>query len=71
MSHIGNMYYYGWGVQWNYAEAMKWYRKAADAGSGYGAYCVGYLYRHGEGVARDTAEADRWYRKANELGYEC
>ena len=30
---LGNCYYNGWGVKKNNAEAVKWYRKAAEQGN--------------------------------------
>ncbi len=32
---LGSMYYQGQGVEQNYKEAIKWYRKAADNGVDY------------------------------------
>jgi hypothetical protein len=61
---LGDCYEEGVGVAQDYAEAMKWYRKAADAGNAVAMYSIGWLYRHGLGVAQDYAEAMTWYRKA-------
>jgi len=33
MKNLGAMYYAGEGVTQDYAEALRWYRKAADAGN--------------------------------------
>lgn len=30
--NLGELYFYGWGVDQNNAEAIKWYRKAAEQG---------------------------------------
>ena len=55
--------------QKNYAEAMHWYRQAADQGNTVAQTHVGYLYEKGLGVPQDYAEALRWYRMAAALGH--
>jgi TPR repeat protein len=50
-------------VPQDYAEAMKWFRQAADAGDSWGMFNIGLLYQNGLGVPQDYAEAMRWYRK--------
>lgn len=52
--------------QQNYAEAMRWYRTAADQGHAHAQVHVGNLYTDGEGVTQDYAEALTWFRKAAE-----
>ena len=51
------------------AEAVKWYRKAAEQGNADAQYNLGVMYDHGRGVPQDDAEAVGWYRKAAEQGY--
>lgn len=58
------------GVQQNYAEAAKWYRKAAEQGDASAQAVLGHLYRTGEGVQQDYAEAFIWDRRAAEQGLE-
>ena len=50
------------------AQAMQWYRRAADAGNGKGMAQVGYLYANGSGVEKSPTEALRWYRRAADAG---
>jgi len=50
------------GVPQDDAEALAWYRKAADHGSSAGQRAVGDFYRKGRSVAVDATEAARWYR---------
>jgi hypothetical protein len=57
---IGN----GWGVPQDYAEAAKWYRRAADRDYTEGQYNLGILYQQGLGVPQDYAEAARLYQLA-------
>lgn len=53
----------------DYAEAMKWFQKAAAQNHPKGLYYVGYMYARGYGVQTDDEEACRWYRKSAELGW--
>jgi TPR repeat protein len=48
------------------AEAVKWWRKAAEQGHANAQYGLGAMYTSGRGVARDDAEAAKWFRKAAE-----
>ena len=58
------MYENGWGVQKDFVEAVKWYRKAADQGNAAGQRRLGNVYVSGRGVPEDFVEAMKWYRKA-------
>jgi hypothetical protein len=62
------MYANGRGVAQDAAEAVRWYRKAAEQGDADGQFNLGVMYANGRGVAQDAAEAVRWYRKAAEQG---
>jgi hypothetical protein len=48
----------------DYAEAAKWYRKAADEGLAIAQFRLGSMYALGEGVSQDDAEAKKWFREA-------
>ena len=63
------MYEAGEGVPQDYAEAVRWYRKAADAGIAAAEYNLGRSYFTGHGVPQDYAEAFRWSRKAADSGH--
>jgi tetratricopeptide (TPR) repeat protein len=52
------------------AEAVRWYRKAAEAGHAAAMNNLGVMYERGRGVTQDDGEAVRWYRKAAEAGDE-
>ena len=52
----------------DYAEAVKWYRKAAEQGNAGAQFSLGFSYIKGEGVPQDYAEAVKWYRKAADQG---
>jgi TPR repeat protein len=62
------MYAEGKGVPQDYAEALRWYRKAADQGDAGAQSNLGVMYAKGQGVPQDSAEAARWYRKAADQG---
>ncbi|MCX6924472.1 MAG: hypothetical protein NT154_14840 [Verrucomicrobia bacterium] len=66
--NLGRMYANGRGGAKDAAEALKWYRKAAEQNSAEGQCCLGWMYEYGHGVAKDEAEALKWYRKAAEGG---
>jgi TPR repeat protein len=55
-------------VQQSYAEAVHWFRRAADQGFAVAQYNLGILYANGDGVLKDDTEAVKWYRKAAEQG---
>ena len=65
---VGFSYYTGQGVSQDYAEAVRWYRLAADQGLAEAQYNLGLMYDLGQGVPRDNAEAARWYRLAADQG---
>jgi uncharacterized protein len=62
------MYFKGAGVPRDYAEAIRWYRKAAEQGDATAQISLGFIYHYGRGVPQDHAEAVRWYLKAAEQG---
>jgi len=62
------MYGQGQGVPQDDAEAIRWYRLAADQGNASAQYNLGVMYRRGDGVPQDYAEAIRWYRLAADQG---
>jgi len=58
----------GHGVPQDYAEAMKWFRKAAEQGDAQAQRNLGIMYHGGQGVSQDYGEAMKWFRKAAEQG---
>ena len=63
------MHQHGRGVKIDLAEAVHWYRKAAEQGHA-GAQCnLGRMYAQGLGEKQDYAEAVCWYRKAAKQGH--
>ena len=49
-----------------YAEALTWFRKAADGGDSKAQAELGCFHREGKGVALDYQEAMKWFQKAAE-----
>jgi TPR repeat protein len=65
----GSSYANGWGVTRNFAEALRWFRKAADQDDATAQKYMGYVYYYGgSGVMQDHAEAFVWLRRAAEQG---
>ena len=52
-----------------YAEAVSWYRIAADQGDADAQYNLGTMYAEGIGVEEDDKAAVGWYLKAAELNH--
>ena len=56
------------GVPQDDAEAVRWYRLAAEQGDAIAQSNLGVMYATGRGVPQDDAEAVRWYRLSAEQG---
>lgn len=54
----------------DYAEAIGWYRKAAEGGYAGAQNSLGVMYARGLGVTQSCAMAVAWYLKAAAQGYE-
>ena len=54
---LGNMYHDGRGVPQDYAEAVKWYRLAADQGVAKAQNNLGVMFEFGNGVLQDNTMA--------------
>ena len=65
---MGFLYGHGKGVNIDFSEAMKWYKKAAEKGNASAQNNIGYLYEEGKGVKKDINEAIEWFKKAAEQG---
>jgi TPR repeat protein len=65
---LGLCYAKGEGVVKNEAEAVEWYRRAAEQNQVQAQFNLGFCYAYGHGVEKDEAEAVKWYRKVAEAG---
>jgi len=54
----------GQGVPKDYAEAMQWYRKAAEQGLASAQNNLGFMYSLGHGAPQDYVEAYKWFNLA-------
>ena len=61
---IGLTYRQGLGVRQDFAQALIWFRKAADQGDELAQFFLGVMYRDGNGVPQDKAQALVWYHKS-------
>ena len=66
--YVSMMYTFGYGVQKNHAEAVKWLLKAAEQDLAQAQNNLGSMYNSGLGVPPDYAEAVKWFRKAARQG---
>lgn len=57
------------GVPQDKAEAVKWFRKAADLGHANAQCALGTMYYAGEGTKANSGEAALWWRKAAEQNF--
>ncbi len=69
--NIGECYDFGQGIAENKAEAVKWYKKAAERGYAKAQRALGICYECGIGVAADSEKAVAWYQKAAVQGDAC
>ena len=54
----------GLGVPQHYAEAMKWYLKAAEQGHVEAQYLLGRMYWKGKGAPQNNVQAHKWLNLA-------
>ena len=59
--NLGLMYVKGWGIPQDDAEAVRWYRLAADQSHADAQYNLGVRYANGEGVPQDDLQAHMWF----------
>ena len=58
---LGTMYANGQGVPQDYAEAVKWFRLAAERGDADAQYALGLMYQSGHGVSQDYTLSHMWF----------
>jgi TPR repeat protein len=62
------MYAKGEGVPQDLAQAMDWYRKAAERGYADAQYNLGVMYANASGVPQDFVQAHKWFSLAAAQG---
>ena len=65
---LAKLYAEGEGVEQNWVEAVKWYRKAAEQGHDLAQFKVGLSYQNGKGVPQSDTEAYVWLNISAENG---
>lgn len=65
---MGGLYFEGWGVPVDKAEAARWLHRAAKAGSATAQNNLATLYELGDGVRQDIQEAIRLFRLSADSG---
>jgi len=65
---MGTAYDESLGVEQDFDEAMRWYRRAAHRGHVLAVHNVGNMYRDGRGVDVDHATAAMWWLRAARAG---
>ncbi|ASG67823.1 hypothetical protein fh0823_08470 [Francisella halioticida] len=63
--YLGHLYQYGFGIQKNYSNAYKYYKKANTAQS---FYQIAILYKYGQGVNKDDKKAIEYFKKSYKAG---
>lgn len=66
---LGFMYFDGYVVERNKAEAVKWCSKAAEQGNAWAQNYLGNMYSRGDGVKQDYKIAYMWYFLASLSGH--
>ena len=56
------------GATQDYAQAMRWYQKAADQSHTLAQFNLAIMYAAGQGVPRDEAQSRVWMRRSADLG---
>ena len=56
------------GVLQDYAQAAKWFRKAAEQGEAESQFLLARIYHDGTGLPQDNKQAAKWLTKAAEHG---
>lgn len=71
MAELANIYYrgnYNSGVSRDFAQALSWFLRAADAGNTDVYMTIATIYEKGSAGGRSYDKAYEWYKKAAELG---
>ncbi|MBL4691972.1 MAG: sel1 repeat family protein [Magnetovibrio sp.] len=61
---LGELYFYGRGVEHDYGKAIEYYTQAANQGHAGGQYLLGAMYFEGWGVEKDYIQAYVWLKQA-------
>lgn len=68
LNSIGEAYYYGFGIETDYAEAVRFFTKAASMGNGYAMYRLGQCLENGDGIPQNIQSAFDCYSDSVRAG---
>ena len=66
---LGYMHRYGYGVESDMDECVKWYRKAAAQNYASAKYSLGTMYLYGQGIPKDAAQGMKLLNDAAKQGH--
>ena len=69
MRRLGLAYAQGYGVEPDFAKAMKWWRLASEAGDCHAAFNLGMVHNGANPEMENRDEGLAWFRRAMELGH--
>ena len=64
------MYLYGYGVEIDYVEALKWLNLSVQQNNRAAQNALGWMYYYGWGVEKDPDEAKKLFQKATNNYYQ-
>ena len=67
-NHLGELFYYGDGVQKDYSQSFKWFQSSADKGYNEAQYNLGVHYQRGDFVEKDLIKAKLLFKTSFENG---
>ena len=68
-THLGDLYFYGHGVDTDYEQSYYWFAKAAQRNNAYAQYSIAFMYIKGQFVEKDDTQVIKWMKLAAENGY--
>ena len=68
-NRLGDIYFYGNGVEVDYEQAYYWFSTAAQSNNAYAQYSLAFMYMKGLFVEQDDAQVIKYMRLAAENGY--
>lgn len=67
-NELGDIYYFGRGVEKNEERAFYWYSLSAEADNPTAQNSLGFCFAYGKGTKKDSAKAFYWYGRAAKQG---
>jgi len=65
---LARLYFEGWGVPRDHAQAVRWFERAAAGQFAPAQYNLGRMYEQGLGTGLDLSKSLEWFRKAAQRG---